>query len=174
MKKIFTCFIKIFLGSFLLLVAKITFGQNSYCDKSNISKADKELIEQFWTDFKKAINDKDKAKLTSLIKFSFNCDYCILDSAKEKNYDYLTVTKTLFEKRQYKIFFDPKLVGAVNKYPNLFDILSITTDGTGEQCDLNFGYASVEPSKDWEGQQHFFSIKKIKGKFLITSAWTVP
>jgi len=121
-----------------------------------------------------AVNTEDKLKLSSLIKFSFNCDYCILDSAKDKNYDYLKVTKKLFDKKQYKIFFDIKLKREINKHTTLLDILSITTDGTGKKCDLNFGYASVEPSKTWEGQQHFFTIVKSNGKFLITSTWTVP
>ena len=157
-----------------LLVGQISVGQISYCDKAKISKADRKLIEQFWTDFKKAVNTGDKAKLSSLIKFSFNCDYCILDSTKDKNYDYLKVTRKLFDKKQYKIFFDIKLKKTINKYSNLFGILSITTDGTGKLCDLNFGYASVQPSTTWEGQQHFFTIQKFNGKFLITSAWTVP
>ncbi|HEU5054104.1 MAG TPA: hypothetical protein VFT78_13385 [Hanamia sp.] len=167
-------FITIFLIFVGLFFRQVVIGQTSYCDKAKISKADKKLIEQFWTDFKKAVNTSDKIKLASLIKFPFNCDYCILDSAKNKSYDYLKVTKKLFDKKQFKIFFDPKLKKTINKYPTLFDILSITTDGTGRKCDLNFGYGSVEPSKTWEGQQHFFSIKKVNGKFLITSAWTVP
>jgi hypothetical protein len=49
----------------------------------------------------------------------------------------------------------------------------VTTDGKGENCDLIFGYVSVEASKTWEGQQHFFTIAKVNGKFLITSAWTI-
>ena len=168
------CFIKIILVSASLFFGQFSIGQTSYCDKSKISKADKKLIEQFWTDFKMAVNTEDKLKLSSLIKFSFNCDYCILDSAKDKNYDYLKVTKKLFDKKQYKIFFDIKLKREINKHTTLLDILSITTDGTGKKCDLNFGYASVEPSKTWEGQQHFFTIVKSNGKFLITSTWTVP
>ena len=153
---------------------QISIGQTSYCDKSKISKADKVLIEQFWTDLKKAVNQEDKAKLSLLVQFPFNCDYCIQDSAKDKNYDYLKVTKELFEKKQYKIFFNIKLKKEINKQTALFDLLSITTDGTGKKCDLNFGYASVEPSSTWEGQQRLFSIAKKNGKFLITSAWTIP
>ena len=156
-----------------LLIGKISIAQISYCDKAKISKADRKLIEQFWTDFKKAVNTGDKAKLSSLIKFSFNCDYCILDSTKDKNYDYLKVTRKLFDKKQYKIFFDTKLRNTINKDSSLFNVLSIITDGTRKICYLNFGYASVEPSKTWEGQQHFFTIRKINKKFIITSAWTV-
>ena len=134
-----------------------------------MSKADRKLIEQFWVEFKQAVNTKDKVKLSSLINFSFNCDYCIIDSTKDPNYEYLKVTRKLFDKKQHKIFFDKKLLNTINKYPRLFNLLSITTDGTGKICDLNFGYASVEPSKTWEGQQHFFTIRKINKKFLITS-----
>ena len=105
-----------------LLIGQISIGQMSYCDKTKISKADRKLIEQFWTDFKKAVNTENKAKLSSLIKFSFSCDYCILDSTKGRNYDYLKVTRKLFDKKQYKIFFDTKLKKTINKYSILFDI----------------------------------------------------
>ena len=149
-------------------------GQTSDCEKAKTSKSDRKLIEQFWTNFKRAVNTEDKTELSFLIKFPFNCDYCIFDSTKDKNYDYLKVTRKLFDNKQFKIFFDNKLKKTINKFPTLFDILSVTTDGTGKKCDFNFSYISVEPSKTWEGQQHFFSIGKINGKFLITSAWTVP
>lgn len=113
-------------------------------------------------------------KLSFLIKFSLNCDYCIAGLANYKQNNYLKVTKKLFDKNKYKIFFEPKLKNTINKYPILFDILSITSDGTGKNYSFNFGYAAVEPSKDLEGQQYFLSLDKINGKFLITSAWTIP
>jgi len=152
----------------------VSFGQTSYCDTSTISAADKILIEQFWIGFKNAVNAEDKLKLETFINLPFNCDYCIPGSGKETNVDLLKVTKKSFDQNQYKIFFDPKLKQTINKYSNLVDILSFTYDDTGKKCSLNFGYVSVEPSKDWEGQQHFFSLDKIHGKFLITSVWTVP
>ena len=164
----------LFLLFISLFFRQVSIGQSSYCDKAKISKADKKLIEQFWAGFKKAVNTKDKIKLSSLIKFSFNCDYCIVGRANNKQNNYVKVTKKLFDKNQYKIFFEPKLKNTINKYSILFDILSITSDGTGKNCSLNFGYGSIGPSKDWEGQQHFFSLDKINGKFLITSAWTIP
>lgn len=174
----FAAYLKYFTISFLLFISlffgQVSIGQSSYCDKAKISKADKKLIEQFWAGFKKAVNTKDKIKLSSLIKFSFNCDYCIVGTTNNKRNNYLKVTKKLFDKNQYKIFFDPKLKNTINKYPILFDILSIASDGTGKNCSFNFGYAAVEPSKNWEGQQHLFSLDKIKGKFLITSAYTIP
>jgi hypothetical protein len=150
------------------------FGQTPTCDKSKISQTDKELLKQFSIEFKKAINSENKIALASLIKFPFNCDYCILDIAKDKNYNYLRVTKKLFDKEQYKIFFDTKLKTTINKYSTVFDILLMTYDETGKICEYNFGYGSVEPSKEWEGQQHFFSLEKVNGKYFITSAWTVP
>ncbi len=159
---------------FCLFFGQVLFGQTYYCDKAHISQTDKQLIEQFWVDFKTAINTKDKVRLSSLIQFSFTCDYCIADTSKDKNDAYLRVTKALFNSAQYKIFFDPKLVKTANKSTSLFSILFITKNDTSKLCDLNFGYASVEPSKQWEGQQHFFTIEKINDKFLITSAWTVP
>lgn len=166
--------IAILLLFIISFVGPASFGQTSYCDTSTISVADKILIEQFWIGFKNAVNAEDKLKLETFINFPFNCDYCIPGSGKEPNDDFFTVTKKLYNENQYKIFFDPKLKQTINKYSNLVDILSFTYDDTGKKCSLNFGYVSVEPSKDWEGQQRFFSLDKIHGKFLITSAWTVP
>jgi hypothetical protein len=151
-----------------------SYGQAIYCTKSEISKIDSVLIEQFWADFKSAINNEDKAKLASLIRFSFNCDYCVLDSIKEKNYDYLKVSKKLFNRQQYAIFFDTKLKNTANRYDKLFDILSVSNDEAGKVCQLSFSYVSFERTNTWEGQQHFFTIKKVRQKFLITAAWTIP
>ena len=78
----------------------------------------------------------------------------------------------MFDERQYKIFFDDKLIDRINKNINLLDILIIIEEE--KTCRYTFWYNSVEPSKDWEGQQHFFTLQKIKGKFVIASTWTVP
>ena len=163
---------KIFAILIFTLLGQSLFAQTPNCDKLKLTAADKKLLTQFWTDFKSAINSENKIKLASLVKFPFNCDYCILDTKKEKDYDYLKVTKKLFDKGQYKIFFDPKLKKTVNKNGNLLDILFVAFEN--KKCFYNFSYASVEPSKEWEGQQHFFSLNKINGKYFITSAWTVP
>ena len=154
------------------LLGQSLFAQTSNCNKSKLTVADKKLLTQFWTDFKSAINYENKIKLAFLVKFPFNCDYCIRDTTKEKNYAYLKVTKKLFDKGQYKIFFDLKLKKTINKNANLLDILFV--DYENKKCFYNFSYASVESSKEWEGQQHFFSLQKINGKYFITSAWTVP
>ena len=163
---------KIFSILIFALLGQSTFAQTPNCDKAKLTTADKKLLTQFWTDFKSAINSENKMKLASLVKFPFNCDYCIVDTTKEKDYDYLKVTKKLFDKGQYKIFFDNKLKKTVNNNVNLLDILFVAYEN--KECFYNFSYASVEPSKEWEGQQHFFSLQKINGKYFITSAWTVP
>jgi hypothetical protein len=163
---------KIFAILIFTLLGQNLFAQTRNCDKSKLTVADKKLLTQFWTDFKSAINSENKIKLASLVKFPFKCDYCILDTTKEKDYDYLKVTKKLFDKGQYKIFFDQKLKKTVNKNVNLLDILFVVFEN--KKCFYNFSYTSVEPSKEWEGQQHFFSLNKINGKYFITSAWTVP
>lgn len=163
---------KIFSILIFTLLGQSLFAQTPNCDKSKLTAADKKLLTQFWTDFKSAINSENKIKLASLVKFPFNCDYCLLDTAKEKNYDYLKVTKGLFDKGQYKIFFDPKLKRIVNNNADLLNILFMTLEDN--KCYYNFSYASVEPSKKWEGQQHFFTLEKINGRYFITSAWTAP
>ena len=163
---------KIFSILIFALLGQSLFAQTPNFDKSKLTAADKKLLTQFWTDFKSAINSKNKIKLSSLVKFPFNCDYCIVDTTKDKDYDYLKVTKNFFDKGQYKIFFDQKLKKTVNRNVSLLEILFVAFEN--KKYFYNFSYASVEPSKEWEGQQHFFSLNKINGKYFITSAWTVP
>lgn len=149
----------------------MTYGQNINCDKSKLSNSDKKLLIQFWNKFKRAVNSENKTELTTLIKFPFSCDYCVIDTGKERNSPYLKVTKRLFEKGQYKIFLDNKLKKLVNA-SYILDILSTVSENN--KCYYDFSYGSIEPSKITEGQQHFFSLNKINGEFVITSASTVP
>ncbi|TWR23829.1 hypothetical protein FPZ42_18795 [Mucilaginibacter achroorhodeus] len=159
------------LSLILLLNCKITIGQHVDCDKTKISNSDKFLLNEFWKKFTLAINAKNKAELSTLIKFPFTCDYCEIKTVNKTNGLYLKVTKKLFYQSQYKIFLDPKLQKIVNK-ENILDILSVTSENN--HCHYDFSYVSIKQSKDWEGQQHFFSLKKVNGKFVITSAWTIP
>lgn len=163
---------KLFCTILLLLFAQNVLAQKANCDKSKLTPTNKKLLSQFWKDFTAALNSENKIQLASLVKFPFNCDYCEVDTTKPKDYDYLKVTKELFNKGQYKIFFDQRLKKTVKKNANLLDILYVSFEN--KKCYYNFSYASVEPSKKWEGQQHFFSLEKINGKYVITSVWTVP
>ena len=165
MRNIFTIFI-------LTLISQTIFGQSQIRHNSELTKVNSQLITRFWIDFKAAINSKNKAKLASLIKFPFNCDYCMSDELRAKGYNYVMVTRHLFDKGQYKIFFDGKLKRRVNKTSNLLDILTVRHGNNISGWE--FSYVSVEPSKDWGGQQHFFSLENNNGRILITSASTVP
>lgn len=112
--------------------------------------------------------------MSALIQFPFNCDYCIKDSSLENKKSYLHISKRLFRKAQYKIFLDPRLATYVNTKTSLLDILIFSSIDDGMACEINFSYISMPQSKSWEGQQHFFTLKKRSGRFLITSAWSVP
>ncbi|MFN8265220.1 MAG: hypothetical protein U0T11_04080 [Chitinophagaceae bacterium] len=163
----------IFLLSILLFATNLALGQNLPCEKTNISKSDQILLEQFWRDFKIVLNNKDKKGLSSLIKFPFNCDYCINDSSLNNPKPYLRISKKIFKKSQYKIFSDARLLITLNNN-NLLDILDFSTSDDGKSCVISFSYISIPASKSQGGQQHFFTLKKRGGRFLITSAWSVP
>jgi uncharacterized membrane protein YvbJ len=97
-----------------LLTAVYSFSQQR-CNSADL-QADKVLLQNFWIAFKDAINNKDKAKLATLVRFPFTCDYCIIDSNKQGNKPYIKVAKATFDKSQYQIFFADRLVKEINKH----------------------------------------------------------
>ncbi|WP_276504553.1 hypothetical protein [Terrimonas pollutisoli] len=135
-----------------------------------------DLLQKFWMEFKHAVNKKDKNKLTSLCHFPFNCDYCILDSVKQSDKLYVKVTKTEFDKSQYKIFFTERLLKEVNKYnlPQDIFIFRLYYNTIDKKCSYSFGYVAREENAQHPGRQHFFDIQKINGQFKIISTWTIP
>src|SRR6059058_5174567 len=88
---------------FGVLASAYSFSQLK-CDSINL-QAEKVQLQNFWFAFKEAINQKDKVKLASLVRFPFTCDYCVIDSDKQSDKPYIKVTKVVFDKSQYQIFF---------------------------------------------------------------------
>ena len=156
-----------------LLTASCSFGQE--CD-SRVLQADKVLLQDFWTAFKDAVNSKDKAKLASLCRFPFTCDYCISDNTRRSNKPYITVTKKTFYKLQYQIFFADSLVAAINKHslPQDLFIFRPYYNTVDKKCSYTFGYTVRNETSQGPGMQHFFDIQKVNGQFKIISAWTLP
>jgi hypothetical protein len=54
---------------------------------------------------------------------------------------------------------------------NTFTIM--TPNDSGKRT-FHFVYNFIEPSAKTEGRQHLFSLKKVKDKYHIVSAWTIP
>ena len=154
-----------------LLICAESIGQQKY-DSLSV-RADSALLHSFWTEFKQAINNRDKVKLSGLCHFPFNCDYCILDTSKPSNKHYIKVTKTLFDKSQYKIFFADRLIKEINRH-NDIPISQPDFDSSDKRRYYSISYIAREENKQHPGQQHFFDIQKINGQFKIISAWTLP
>jgi hypothetical protein len=155
-----------------LLAAFPLFSQQK-CDSSAL-QADQELLQNFWTAFKDAVNHKDKVKLSSLCRFPFNCDYCLPESKKFK--PYIKVTKAMFDKTQHQIFFEDMLVTEINKYilPQDLFIFRPYYNTIHKKCTYSFGYIVRYENDQHPGMQHFFDIEKIDGQFKIISTWTLP
>jgi hypothetical protein len=81
---------------FFVLVSNITYGQNRVITSKSLLQ-DSILLNNFWTKFRKAINENDKEKLAALCEFPFYCRPCIDDTTLKVN-DPVTikVTKKLF------------------------------------------------------------------------------
>ncbi len=163
----------IFLIAGLLACANL-FSQRK-CE-SSVLQTDKILLQNFWTTFKDAINNKDKAKIESLCRFPFNCDYCVLDTTKQSNKPYYKITKAAFDTLQYQIFFTARLVKEVNKHSLLQDLFIFQPyfNTVDKKCSYSFSYIAIDENPQHPGMQHFFDIQKIKGQFKIISTWTVP
>jgi hypothetical protein len=158
-----------------LLICLSLFSQQK-CDSPSLSKTDLVLLQNFWIQFKEAINNKDKTKLANLCRFPFNCDYCVLDSNNSNDKPYIKVTKTLFGRSQYKIFLTERLIKEVNKH-NLPDDISIFQpyyNTVDKKCSFSFSYIVVEENMHHPGMQHFFDIQKVNNQFKIISTWTIP
>ena len=159
------------LGLFLFILnAQFLCAQNIGFNKEVLKNDDVQLLNQFWTNFKEAVNAEDKITLSSLINFPIICDYCQDEASKSL---YVKISKKQFDKKYYKFFLDPKLVARVNSIQDIFSILAETYD-VHKNSSLNFGYVSIEPSVKSEGQGHYFSLEKKGNKYFITSMWTIP
>jgi hypothetical protein len=165
---------------YLLLVSGLLISRGLFCqqkcDSASPSQTDKILMQNFWAEFKNAINNKDKHKLAKLCRFPFHCDYCILDSTKLNDKPYIYVTKTSFQKSQYKIFFADRLIKEVNKYnlPHDLFIFQPYYNTIDKKCSYSFSYIAREENTQHPGMQHLLDIQKVDGQFKIISAWTLP
>ena len=151
------------------LISLNSFGQSA-CQISNLSTEDKILINNFWIKFKTSINKEDKTMLSELCSFPFECDYC---DEKSIDPDKIKVTKELFNKKYFKVFFVVNLKNKVNS-GNIWNTLSPNYGSIDKRCSYRFSYPAVEPTNETPGMQIFIVIEKINGQFKITSTWTVP
>jgi hypothetical protein len=151
------------------------YGQQR-CDSLSLSQADKTLLLNFWTEFKEALNNKDKVKLATLCRFPFTCDYCVLDSTKVNDKPYIKVTKEIFDSSQYGIFFKESLIKEVNirDMPQDLFIFQPYYNTIEKKCSFYFSYIALEENEQHPGMQHFFDIQNVKGQFKIIGTWTIP
>ena len=157
-----------------LLIAGYSYSQQE-CDSTDL-QADKFQLQNFWTAFKDAVNQKDKVKLAALVRFPFTCDYCIIDSAKQSNKSHIKVARAVFDHSQYQIFFADRLVTEINKHnlPQDLFIFQPYYNTVDKKCSYSFQYVARNENFQHPGMQHFFDIQKVNGKFKIISAWTLP
>ena len=163
----------------LLIIFGLLTAANSFCQQkcdSTVLQVDKVQLQNFWTSFKDAINQKDKIELAGLVRFPFTCDYCIIDSNKHGNKPYIKVTKTTFDKSQHQIFFAEKLVIEINRrdLPQDLFIFQPYYNTVDKKCSYSFQYIARDENTQHPGMQHFFDIQKVNGQFKIISAWTLP
>lgn len=163
---------------FILLISALlgacsSFGQQT-CD-SNDLQDDKVLLQNFWTTFKDAVNNKNKAKLEGLCHFPFTCDYCNTDTGSTSK-PYVKVTKRAFNRTEYWIFFTDKLITEVNKHnlPQDLYIFQPYYNTVDKKCTYSFSYVARNENSQHPGKQHFFDIQKVNGQFMIIGTWTIP
>jgi hypothetical protein len=158
------------------LSACLNLFSQQKCDSISLSQEDKVLLQNFWMDFKYAVNNKDKAKLSSLCRFPFICDYCILDTNRPNDKPYIKVSKNSFDQSQYKIFFAERLIKEINRHnlPQDIFIFQPYYNTIDKKCSYSFSYVAIEENAQHPGRQHLFDIQNVNGRFKIISAWTIP
>ena len=146
------------ISKFILLIGFILsttflFGQDK-CDLSKLSDTDKKILDNFWSDFKGAINSRDTQKLASLCSFPFPCTYC-----KKK------ITQSSFYESEYKIFFEDDFVKEINKHSSAEDYFIFHGDFNQKHkgCSYVFSYSNRK--------EIFFDVTKIDNSYKITSTW---
>ena len=167
---------KYYLNIIVGLLLTVNFYGQKKCDITKTSQEDKTLLKNFWEEFKEALNAKNKEKLSKVVKFPFNCDRCIIYTSQPSDEPSIRITKKQFDKNQYKIFFENKLINMVNKYhlPKDFFIFSSDYNTLNKQCSYSFNYISLMETKQHPGRQEWFDVQKINGRFKIISTWTLP
>lgn len=165
----------ILLVIYCLLFSVCMHGQKRTVDEE-ISSQDKILLQKFWKDFTNAVIKNDKTKLETLCEFPFYCSPC-LDYIKSKNNNLFTVkvTRELYHKKHYKIFFEQALKTDVKKHQK-FNIQSFHPyfNEQMKRGSVYFLYTMVAPSIHWEGVQRIIYLEKKDGKFKITGIDTIP
>lgn len=159
----------------VLLFPGLICGQAKNCDEK-ISAQDKILLQKFWKDFTNAVIRNDKATLETLCDFPFYCRPCI-DYVGYKNGNPITmkVTRELFHKKHYKVFFEQALKTEVKKHQK-FTIRFFHPFFNEEmkRHGISFLYTLVPPSGHWEGSQGMITLRKADGTFKITGIDTIP
>lgn len=86
----------------------------------------------------------------------------------------MKVTKQLFHKKHYKIFFEQVLKTEVKKHQK-FNVKFFHPYFNQEVKihGISFLYTRVPPSDHWEGVQGMISLEKKDGKFKITGIETI-
>lgn len=166
--------------SILFLLCGLLFSVHVHGQKGNsdseISTQDRILLQTFWKDFTNAIIRNDKDEIAKLCEFPFYCSLC-LDYLKSRNSNLATVkvSRDLFYKKHYKVFFEQALKTEVKKHQK-FNVQFFHPYFNEEVKihGVSFLYTLVPPSKQWEGSQGMITLRKTKGKFKITGIDTIP
>ena len=167
--------IKIIILSFCILSINKVHSQL----KSGRSIVEKDSIDLviFWKSFKGAIDSGNKSSLANYFNYPFYCFPC-LDYLKpvDSTTTSIKVSKPLFVKSVYKLFFDLPVLNEYNKELWLKDFVFAPSYEENSQK-LNgyvFSYVRISPNSRTDGSQGFVYLKRIKGEFKIVGVDTVP
>ncbi|MDM1555580.1 hypothetical protein PYS58_09735 [Chryseobacterium indologenes] len=159
----------------ILLFSVSIYGQAKDPDEK-ISTQDKIILQKFWKVFTDAVIRNDKAKLETLCDFPFYCRPCI-DYAEYKNGNPITVkvTRKLYHKKHYKVFFEQALKTEVKKHQKFaIQFFRPSFNEQRRRTGVYFLYTIVPPSAHWEGAQGMIYLIKKEGKFKIAGIDTIP
>jgi hypothetical protein len=174
-------FIIILITSFVFtfhLYGQVNYDTAKASNQDDIlSKQDSILLQKFWTTFKTAVITKDKIKLSTSFKFPFTCVECLDDTTiKHHNPYYITVTRSLFEKKCYRFFLERQVLQFVNEnqLSQISDIFGPSYNEKQEKIGYEFGYIVSSVPGTELSEKVFIYLEKINGEFKITGTDTVP
>lgn len=124
------------------------------CSVSHLPPSDKQLLMNFWNDFRLALNIKDTQKFAQLCSFPFPTNY----KGKIKSSSNFTELA--------KIFFKDELIARINGHPLPESILIVHGDYREKHrgCVYDFYYET-------KSKEIHFDLTKVDNGYKITSSW---
>lgn len=160
----------------------LSYGQGEYeAQSQKLSKADSSLLAQTFSEFIKAIEQKDTGKIKELSLANINCNFCLTNDLSEDN----IIPIDTFINQSYRNFVSSPLYNSIKKN-RLHQSVGIIKEFKPKNVPDNFPkdlmlyevwvqtYLPNEWAQGHEGQTHVFEFIKTNDIFKFFGLSSIP